>query len=345
MELPVKKSPLLAFDMFYIKTRQIVNLLVVLPFDVVWDMTFFLLHCRLSPFVQRHQKDKYDLIFFSHTIEKGLSLPNPHPIFGKNNIARVLHLLRNCDPDKVGKVAVQMAIGSLNEYLEFHNKADISDPFLSEMASELTLVTARHKILANGGTKDVICINQKIHNGLLTYGEFLASRYSSRAFHKDPVPKELLEKIIQIAQQAPSQCNRQSARLHLYQDKQEISNLLTLQGGARGFSTDVSTLFVISNDLNSWVASGDRNQGYLDSGLFAMSLLFACHAHGLATCPLNFSKTNLAEHKFKKAARIPNGERVVMLVAVGFPANTPTLVAARSVRSPIEDILNSHCCI
>ncbi len=340
MELPIKQVRFLqTFERLYLKLRQSLDLLL-LPFDSLYDLVCFYLHCRLSPFTPKSVKETYDLIFFSHSLEKGLSLPETRPLFGKNNISRILHLLRISEPDTVRNVGVQMAIGSIKEYLDFHQKLGVSDQFLIDLESEINSVSSRHKVSGNGGTKDVSNLELKIRDGVLKYEEFLLSRYSCRNFQKKLVPQELVTKIIHTAQQAPSQCNRQSARVHLYQEKDKIAQLLTLQGGSRGFADDVMNLLVISDDLNSWVARGERNQCYVDGGLFAMAILYSCHAYGIGSCPLNFSKTGRKEHEFKKVADIPSHERVVMLIAIGFPTNK--VVAARSIRSPLDQVLKIH---
>ena len=341
MELPVKNHQYFQIlDRLYIKIRQSVDIFL-LPFDLTYDLWMFLTNCRLSPTVARGQKDTYDLIFFSHTIEKGLSLPAPKILFGKNNICRILHILRSCDPYSVDKIALQMAIGCLDEYINFHREKNIFDNFLNSLSEEIENLLHRFQVSGLGGTKDVTKILEQLQGNNSTYQDFLISRYSCRSFSDDPVPKDTLIRLVEIAQQAPSQCNRQSTRVHIYQNKGQIQKLLLLQGGSRGFSEDISTLLVITNDLNSWVSRGERNQCYLDSGLFSMALLYAAHSLGLGACPLNFSKTNLVERKFRKSALIPGNERVVMLVALGFISPNKK-VAARSVRRIAQDVLCIH---
>jgi nitroreductase len=341
MELPVKQVVFLqGFERFYLKTKQCLDLLL-LPIDNLFDLVSFFLNCRLSPFTSKNQKNTYDLIFFAHTIEKGLSLPEPRPLFGKSNISRILHLLRVSQPNSVGKVGVQMAIGSLKEYLEFHKKLGIEDVFLSDVESETSTLSRFHSIYDGGGTKNIEDITFKINDGVFKYSEFISSRYSCRNFQGKKIPKHIILKILETAQQAPSQCNRQSTRIHCYQSKDKIDKLLSLQGGSRGFSEKVYNLIVISNDLNAWVGRGERNQCYVDGGLFAMNLLLSIHANGLASCPLNFSKTYFAERKFKKMANIPRNERVVMLIAFGFPSEQNT-IAARSIRSQVDQVLTFH---
>src|SRR5690606_36580790 len=118
------------------------------------------------------------------------------------------------------------------------------------------------------------------------------------------LPLELVHTVVKLAQYAPSQSNRQSTQVHLYQDRKQIDELLALQGGSRGFSEHVGNLFVVSSEIPAWGGPGQRNQPYVDAALFAMHLLTALHAKGIAACPLNLAVTNRTDRRIKAAGAI-----------------------------------------
>lgn len=337
MELPIREAKWThRLDRLYIKFRQAMGLLA-LPWEYSMDLFMYLMNCRLSPFVARETRDSYDLIFFAHTIEKGLSLPQPRPFFGKNNIARVLNLLRSCDARKTNPAALKMGLGCLMEYIDFHKKIGQQSDFLVVIEKEAGDLARTLTFPAEGGTKDIGDSRQRLVEGAHSYSQFIESRYSCRNFLPDPIPVADVSEIVRIAQAAPSQCNRQSTRAYHYDNKEKIAELLDLQGGARGFAATVPTLIVITNELGAWTGRNERNQCYVDAGLFSMSLLLAFHSKNIGVCALNFAKTNSHERAFRKAAGIPRGERVIMLIAAGHqdPAKA---TAARSVRCPVESV-------
>lgn len=341
MRLPVRRVGFLqSAERLYQYTRQFVDL-CLLPMDSLSDCISFFVHCRTSPFVSRATRASYELVCLSHTVEKGLSLPEPRPLFGIDNISRILHLLRVSDPAGVRRIGVQMAIGSLTEYVNFHQELGVSHPVLCEIRSEVASAAARHEVPGEGGTKNVAEVIAGLKDRAFEYPEFLASRYSCRSFNGVPVSRDLLEKILTTAQSAPSQCNRQSTLVHSYDEKNKITELLKVQGGGRGFAENAGTLLVVSNDLGSWISRGQRSQCYVDAVLFAMALLYSCHAHGVGACALNFAKTSRVERVFKARGNIPSNERVVMLIAIGFPSEK-RLVAARSVRSCLDQWVRYH---
>lgn len=339
MELPLNHiSKTLFLDRFYIKARQSLNMLL-LPLDYLRDFATYLLHCRLSPLTQRNEKDGYDLIFFAHTIEKGLSLPNPRTHFGRNNVARILHLLRVCDKEKTNPAAIQMGFGVLDEYIEFHRSIGEEDSYIKEIVEQCRRLRETRAFHGIGGTKNVAEVNSSIGARSYSYSEFIESRYSCRNFADKPVELSEVEDAVRIAQAAPSQCNRQSTRLYCYSSKDKIRTLLSLQGGSRGFAEDVPCLLVVTNELSAWTGNNERNQCYVDGALFAMCLLLAFHSKQIGACSLNFAKTNSQERRFRKLAGVPAGERIIMLIAVGYQSSEKT-VAARSVRAPLEYVLN-----
>jgi hypothetical protein len=48
---------------------------------------------------------------------------------------------------------------------------------------------------------------------------------------------------------------------------------LSYQNGNSGFGHTVPALFVITSDMRIFEKSGERNQGWVDGGLFAMALV------------------------------------------------------------------------
>lgn len=330
-------------DWVNFKTRQAIDLLL-LPLDSFLDSANLWAYSRLSLLNPKASKLTYDLVFFAHTIEKGLSLPAPREQFGKSNIARVIRILKHSIKDEdivFPDFALAMSMGSLHSYLEFHRNRGVASDFLKELEKEFDSLRTVFVKYGKGGFKDVADVSDDIMKSKLSYPQFLLSRYSCRTFRPDPIPTELISEIVMVAQRAPSQCNRQSVRLHIFQNSSDVQRLLTLQQGANGFAGQVPTLVVVTSDLCAWMSRAERNQAYVDAGIYAMSFLLACHAHCLGACPLNFSKTFLSEWAFKKAARIPKNERVAILIAMGFPCGAGTK-AACSARQSFHGIVKLH---
>jgi nitroreductase len=303
------------------------------------DMWQFVRFNGYSPLVRREKRLFYKIIIETHTIEKGLSLQNRRHFFGQEKIRFLMNALDKYDAT-FSPFPVEMAVGALSAYLEFHRDISTNDKILGEIRSFLSARRTSALTISAGGVREFpLAVSRNSDSrGAST---LLVSRASLRMFDPAPIDSSVIGDLITVAQRAPSQCNRQSSRVHLYQDQSTIQALLALQGGSRGFSDSVGNLFVVSSDIAAWGGPGQRNQPYVDGSLFAMSILLACHSYGLATCPLNLAVTNSVERKIREVGGIPAGERLVMMIAFGNSVSGPLRVAA-SPRRQLEEVLSFH---
>jgi NADH-quinone oxidoreductase subunit A len=92
--------------------------------------------------------------------------------------------------------------------------------------------------------------------------------------------------------------------------------VLARQSGNRGFGHTASHVLVISADLRAFVFAHERNQCWVDGGLFSMSLVYAFHALGLGTCCLNWSVAREDDRRLRRAAGLADHENVVMMLAI-----------------------------
>ena len=167
--------------------------------------------------------------------------------------------------------------------------------------------------------------------------QFLASRRSVRAFSSMLQPSVAqLEEIVALASQAPSVSNTQSWKIRAYQQSVDIAALLSLQDGNAGNSR-IPTLLMVSVDMRSFTGANERNQMWIDGGIFLQQLLLAIHAKGWGSCPLNFSATNAHAAKLRLLAGLADYEEVIALVSVG--ETDKSIAPAASVRKPVHDLL------
>lgn len=301
------------------------------------DMLLYVKHNNYSPFEQANRRRYFQLVILSHAIEKGLSLGHSRPMFGRDKIKSILGYARKYD-NSFSRFPAGMAKGALAAYYDCNSShAAKDDPTLESINAYLQSPEVLD-IEGVGGIRRLMANQGASAN---TLGEFLLSRFSCRMFDKSALPRELITHVLEMAQAAPSQCNRQSVRVHFYQDDEAISGLLSLQGGAAGFNEGIGNLFVVSSEITAWGGPKQRNQLYVDGGLFSMMLMLACHAEGIATCPLNLAVMNSTEEKIKKMGGIPTNQRLIMMIAAGNPSES-SIKAANSPRCGIDEVAFFH---
>lgn len=298
------------------------------------DLWLFLRHNGHSPLESRERRLSHKTIIEAHTIEKGLSLPHPKPYFGRDKIAALLNLNEEWTPPEQ-ELSRSMLVGALRDYHTSFSDVPVPDTVLAERIS--TFVEAHDVNHATGG----------VRYGLIHPAEnseairFLESRFAAREFEQRPLTNEELTQVVALAQRAPSQCNRQSSRLHVYRDHSKIRALLNLQGGARGFAETVPTLFIITSEITAWGGPQQRNQPYVDGGLYSMMLMLALDAKGFINCPLNLAIGNRTERTIKRVGSIPARERLIVMIAAGSQPDHP-IRAANSPRLNTSAVCKIH---
>ena len=165
---------------------------------------------------------------------------------------------------------------------------------------------------------------------------FFATRHSVRQYTGERIPDESIRDAVRIAQRSPSVCNRQSCRIHYSSNNKLIWEALDYQKGAGGFGENVGAFFIITSELGAFNRAGERNQAFVDGGLFAMSFALGMHALGYGTCFLNWSKTAKEDRILRRVFSIPRSEVVVTCLVAG--CLRPEFVVAASPRLPSDEV-------
>jgi len=263
-----------------------------------------------------------------HGVEKGLSLMEPRPGFGRPKIKALLNKLdeftRRFDSE-----GVPAAASALASYRSFNVDHDIKTP-------EVSTYLDGKAVNDTGGTKPVS--RAEIEAITKNVGrDFFWSRHSVRQYTNTPVPMDMITAAIDMARKTPSVCNRQGQRVHVFENAQEA---LRWQPGNAGFGDKATRGLVVTADLQAFSGAGERNQPFVDGGMFAMSLLYALHAQGLGACPLAWSVRPDQDKEMRKALGIPDEEVVIMFISVGHLPDD--FRVAKSHRMPLEHFMVIH---
>ena len=272
-----------------------------------------------------------------HSIERGLSLKNTKIGFGKDlleSLVALLHRYIKLGGD-ANSNAYLAAISVLEAYINFHQ---LNEYQMEELASELKILTKQVQSLENvsGGTIE-ITKDSLLKSSKADFSELSANRYSIRHFSNQKVGLDIIKSAVSMAQKAPPVCNRQSARVYVIQDGEVVKNVLKLHNGMRGCEDDVKTLLIVTSDLFSFFSVKERNQSYIDGGIFLMELLHGLNYEGLGACALNWSVDSRTDACLRSVVNIRESENVVAMIMVGHLPDK--LKVAVSCRRDVGDIL------
>ena len=308
-----------------------------LIFNYFYDLKRFLRWSSANNKINTQTQLRALITMDYHRIEKGLALKEPRVGFGKDVIQRLLSDLPNYIEKYGFDETAQITLNTLFAYYEFNLKHGLKDDLLHQ-----TLVALRDQTPSNDDFVKVGGVIKISKQSILEQAQqdlqnFFQSRYSIRHFASDEVDIKLIEQAVRMAQKTPSVCNRQSSKVYVFSKDEDKRKVLSYQNGNRGFGEQVSKVLVVVSDLENFTKIGERNQCWIDGGMYAMSLVYALHSLGLGTCCLNWSVENHVDKALKKATGIKDSESVIMMIAVGHLPEE--LKVAQSPRKKVDEVL------
>ncbi len=297
--------------------------------NVIYDTRRFV---RWSTAVHRphlRQQARAHLTFDYHKLEKGLSLPKRRTGFGRTVSARIVEDLaryEQCHGKDDMSVIVRDVLATYRDECRMSGViVDKVDAFLA--------ATGEPPFAERLGGMAQLRRDQLFPVAPQVAREFLLSRRSCRQFTGELVARDVIERVVGIAQRCPSVCNRQAGIVYAANERVTIDEMLSYQNGNGGFGHLMGGVFIVCSDLTRFQSVGERLQGYIDGGIFAMALLQAIHAEGLGGCMLNWSQEMKADQALRKRFGIPESQ--VVITMIGFGHSPEELRVAMSPRDPL----------
>lgn len=245
-----------------------------------------------------------------HRVEKGLALRNPKRPFGVDLLKRLEFLRgKSNESSNIDVAVVDRAITDLQNWNELGEISDSSAP-----------IYEKYELPSNFDLQ-----------------KFFWHRKSVRVFRNTKIERSLIETAVDLARNSPSVCNRQSWKVYAIDDEELLAKVLPLQNGNESFRSEIPVAMVITSDLHKFSGAGERNQVWIDGGLFAMSLAWALHGLGLGSCMLNWSVLNSQSDKLRNLLKISDNEEIIMMMATGYPDEN--IRYAKSEKKSVSEIL------
>jgi len=278
------------------------------------------------------------LIFSSHSLEKSLSSDNfqiGHSFMVVRMLVDLLNIYKENQYDKK-HLAYINTLSVIKAFYDRHCGTEYSKEIKLILGNWLPIIRSTRSII---GGADKILIKEKANNSKKNFKDLAEGRFAVRSYSKKPVDKSDIEDVIQIATKTPTACNRQSVRVHVIYNKNLISRVLEIQGGMEHYEIPPVLLFIAADD-NSYIGANERNQGYIDGGLFSMSILYALEYKKLAGCPLHAMFETERDLMIRGLLDIPDNEKLITFIAIGHFRKINNV--CRSFRYPINYIMSEN---
>jgi hypothetical protein len=271
------------------------------------------------------------IIAHYHMVEKGLSLKDPRFEFGRKSIKQLLTLLQTYKEKCINATPFiyNCAISSILGYIRFHEYHGIN---VFDIRNDIEELKGREKA---GGTirlrrEDVFADSRQ------EFSTFCRSRHSIRNFTEERGSTDRIIEAVEMAQSAPSVWNRQTSRVYVVVSRDLVNDVLNLQGGSRGFKESVDKVLVITSSLHGFCGIHERNQSFIDGGIYLMNLLYGLHYAQIGACPLMACRSRKSVKQLRRRLGIPESERLIALIGIG---NVPEIFqVAESRRFPVEKV-------
>lgn len=275
------------------------------------------------------------IILHYHGLEKGFLHGKFKYRFGENRVKELIVLLKKEEVIKnKEKTQVAAAYLSMCKYYEKHKKdgVDISDFFSNEIYYYFQNLSTLDLEIVKPHTVESFF---EFHNS--NFLDFSKSRGSVRSFSGEKIPIETINKVIELAKTAPSVCNRQPNKIYYIDNKSKIEKIFEIQKGLKGYSDEIVQLLVLVSDRNYFYSVGERNQLYIDGGIFLMNLLYALHFYKIGACPAHWGLNKDEDKKIKVELNIKDSEKVICLIPIGIPKSN--FLTTLSLRRNYDEIL------
>ena len=269
-----------------------------------------------SAFDADYEKVVARIMYNVHAIEKGLA--RNHDIrhgFGRKALANLndsLVVFREAGYSE-SDYAYAQGVSVLRRYVELHERANAAVEFLPEVVDPYFLEPVRD--LGVAGTHSVRRADKRT-NSTKGFPELARGRSSVREFSGRSISKASVMQALRYAEKTPSVCNRQGWRVYWVEDKALSKQVLTHQRGF-GYPLMPEVLLCITVTNSAFVSPVERNESFVDGGLFSMSVLYGLEHEGLAAVPLNAMMYRKDQLAVRRLLSIAESEMIIMFIAIG----------------------------
>lgn len=142
--------------------------------------------------------------------------------------------------------------------------------------------------------------------------EALKTRRSVRAYTHDPVPREVMEDIVDCGRLAATAINIQPWEFVVVTNRDSLQRLAALADYGKFIANAAACVVVLCKNSTYYLEDGSNA---------SQNILLAAHAHGLGACWVAGDKKHYAEAVCKEVGA-PAGYKLISLIPIGHPAET-----------------------
>ena len=166
----------------------------------------------------------------------------------------------------------------------------------------------------------------------MEFMELLGKRYSVRKFSDRPVEPEKLQLLLEAANLAPTARNIQPQRIYVLRSEDALAKMNALSPCVFGAKTVLVFAYDENEEWKNPLEEGIHS-GVEDVSIAATQVMLCAETLGLGTCWCNY----FPNKKLEEAFGLPEQERAVLFMPVGYPADDAEPSPMHEKRKPLEE--------
>lgn len=164
----------------------------------------------------------------------------------------------------------------------------------------------------------------------MDFEQLIRKRYSVRSYRADPVPEDVLAKVLEAARLAPTAANRQAFRIlviHTSGRENELKRIYSRDWFVQG----PLVIGVCALSDGCWVRADGKSYADVDAAIVMDHLILAAADQGLGSCWIGAFDARAA----REVLKLPESADPIAFTPLGYPADRP----GAKRRRPIKDLV------
>ncbi|KUL81710.1 hypothetical protein ZTR_09512 [Talaromyces verruculosus] len=224
------------------------------------------------------------------SLEKGLTLEEPRTGFGRPKVEFILRAVKALKETGYTSVATRGDRGTIQDYFPFYEEHHFTLP--TDYERSLRDFVGEGKDSFRGGA--VPLTKEKIQEATaFDYTRLVQTRHSIHHDTGESISPEQIKLAVSRTIHSSRSVNRETRRVYAVYDPVLRDRWLKCQFGNNEFGHKIGTVLVITADIREFDIIGERNQAWIDGGLFAMGMNFALHADNVVVFEPHHHSLNL----------------------------------------------------
>jgi nitroreductase len=176
----------------------------------------------------------------------------------------------------------------------------------------------------------------------MNFFDVIRTRRSVRSYRPDPIPEDVLDRVLEAVRIALSASNRQPWRFIIVKDEATKQKIITACYGQSWVAEAPVIVVACGND--KIFDHGNNHGGYMgnmsmivDTSIAFTHLILAARVEGLGTCWIGW----FSNDQLKKILNVPGDWDIVALTPLGFPSVGDAAFREPGSRKPLKKIVST----